>query len=596
MKEFLKMFFASALAIAFVFFGGFMLTILFVGALSSMSAPEPVVKKESVMVFDMDANIQDSPVSFTQEQLINEALGNVGPQNYALRDILRALDNAEDDTRIKALYLRGSLKSSNYGSGFAALKEVREAIIDFKEISGKPVIAHLVYPTDKDLYLASTADKIILNPEGLIMNVGMASEPIFFAGFFKKYGIGVQVTKAGEFKSAAENFVMEKMSAPAREQTEALLEDLWDEYVEALSERAEMSPAQFQSLVDQKGLLTAKDALEAGIVDELGFADSVIRTLKEVSDDESEKLEYNSTSLSDYILASRETVSGDHIAIVYAEGAIVMGEGNFGQVGGTKLAREIRELRQDEKVKAIVLRVNSPGGSALASEEIQHEIRLANRKIPVVVSMGTVAASGGYWISTYADKIYAEPNTITGSIGVIGMFMNIKEIANRHGFTFDVVKTGKFADVLSISRPKSPEEMAIIQREVDEVYSDFLRKVAEGRNQPLAKIEKIAEGRVWSGADALELGLVDELGGLEKAIAHAAKMADMNEGAQVKDYPKPTDFLEELMKNLTGSASIRQSNPAIEKFESVLDEISSIAKWNDPKGVYAILPYNMETN
>ena len=590
------MFFASVLAIAFVFFGGFMLIILFVGALSSMSAPEPVVKKESVMVFDMDANIQDSPVSFTQEQLINEALGNVGPQNYALRDILRALDNAEDDTRIKALYLRGSLKSSNYGSGFAALKEVREAIIDFKEISGKPVIAHLVYPTDKDLYLASTADKIILNPEGLIMNVGMASEPIFFAGFFKKYGIGVQVTKAGEFKSAAESFVMEKMSAPAREQTEALIEDLWDEYVEALSERAEMSPAQFQSLVDQKGLLTAKDALEAGIVDELGFADSVIRTLKEVSDDESEKLEYNSTSLSDYILASRETVSGDHIAIVYAEGAIVMGEGNFGQVGGTKLAREIRELRQDEKVKAIVLRVNSPGGSALASEEIQHEIRLANRKIPVVVSMGTVAASGGYWISTYADKIYAEPNTITGSIGVIGMFMNIKEIANRHGFTFDVVKTGKFADVLSISRPKSPEEMAIIQREVDEVYSDFLRKVAEGRNQPLAKIEKIAEGRVWSGADALELGLVDELGGLEKAIAHAAKMADMNEGAQVKDYPKPTDFLEELMKNLTGSASIRQSNPAIEKFESVLDEISSIAKWNDPKGVYAILPYNMEAN
>jgi protease-4 len=210
--------------------------------------------------------------------------------------------------------------------------------------------------------------------------------------------------------------------------------------------------------------------------------------------------------------------------------------------------------------------------------------------------MGTVAASGGYWISTYADKIYAEPNTITGSIGVIGMFMNIKEIANRHGFTFDVVKTGKFADVLSISRPKSPEEMAIIQREVDEVYSDFLRKVAEGRNQPLATIEKIAEGRVWSGADALELGLVDELGGLEKAIAHAAKMADMSEGVQVKDYPKPTDFLEELMKNLTGSASIRQSSPAIEKFESVLDEISSIANWNDPKGVYAILPYKMEAN
>ncbi len=227
-------------------FRGLLFIILFAGALSSMSAPEPVVKKGSVLVFDMDANIQDSPVSFTQEQLINEALGNVGPQNYALRDILRALDNAADDMRIKALYLRGSLQSSNYGSGFAALKEVRKQSSTLRKFLGSPLSAHLVYPTDKDLYLVSTADKIILNPEGLIMNVGMASEPIFFAGFFKKYGIGVQVTKAGEFKSAAESFVMEKMSAPAREQTEALLEDLWDEYVEALSERAEMSPLSFR--------------------------------------------------------------------------------------------------------------------------------------------------------------------------------------------------------------------------------------------------------------------------------------------------------------------------------------------------------------
>ena len=282
--------------------------------------------------------------------------------------------------------------------------------------------------------------------------------------------------------------------------------------------------------------------------------------------------------------------------MVYAEGPIVVGEGSVGQVGGTKLAREIRQLRQDETVKAIVLRVNSPGGSALASEVIQHEVRLANRKMPVVVSMGTVAASGGYWISTYADKIYAEPNTITGSIGVIGLFMNIKEIANRHGFTFDVVKTGKFADALSISRPKTPEEMAIIQREVDAVYQDFLRKVAEGRDQPIAKIEKIAEGRVWSGEDALELELVDELGGLEKAVAHAASLANLGEDAAVRDYPKPTDFFEELMKNLSGSPSAKQTNATVEKFESVLDEISSIARWNDPKGVYAILPYKLETN
>ncbi len=591
MKEFIKMFFASAFAVAFVFFGGFLFIILLAGALST--TPEPVVKKGSVLVFDLDANIQDAPVSFTQEQLVNDFDGTATTKIYALRDVLRALERAASDSRIKALYLRGSLQSSNYGSGFAALKEVREAILAFKEGSGKPVVANLVYPSDKDLYLASAADRIILNPEGLIMNAGMSSEPIFFAGFFEKYGIGVQVTKAGEFKSAAESFVLEKMSAPAREQTEALLEDLWDEYVEVLSDRTELSPAQFQALVDQKGLLTAKDALDAGIVDELGFDDAVIKALKEVSDDTSDKLEFKSSPLSDYILAARENVSGAHIAIVYAEGPIVVGEGSVGQVGGSKLSREIRELRQNEKVKAIVLRVNSPGGSALASEEIQHEIRLANRKMPVVVSMGTVAASGGYWISAYADRIFAEPNTITGSIGVIGMFLNIKELANRHGFTFDVVKTGKFADALSIARPKTPEEMAIIQREVDDVYQDFLRKVAEGRDQPLAKIERIAEGRVWSGEDALELGLVDELGGLQQAVAHAVKLADLPDTAAVKDYPKPTDFVEELMKSLNASASATQSSAVVDKFESVLDEISSIARWNDPKGVYAVLPYRL---
>ena len=385
------------------------------------------------------------------------------------------------------------MQPRNYGSGFAAIKEVREAIESFKEVSGKPVIAHLVYPTDKDLYLASAADKIIMNPEGLILSAGMASEPIFFAGFFEKYGIGVQVTKAGEFKSAAESFVLKRMSAPAREQTKALLGDIWDEYVEALSSRGNMSPAEFQVLVDSKGLLNGRDALDAGLVDELGFLDTAIRALKDVTGEESEKLEYKSTSLADYMRAKSELTKGEHVAVVYAEGPIVVGEGGQGQVGGSGLAREIRSLRENEDVKAIVLRVNSPGGSALASEVIQHEIRLAKEKMPVVVSMGTVAASGGYWISAYADRIFAEPNTITGSIGVIGMFMNVKEIANRHGFTFDVVKTGKFADALSIARPKTPEEMAIVQREVDDVYADFLRKVSEGREQPIAKIKGIAE-------------------------------------------------------------------------------------------------------
>lgn len=584
------------LAFVIVCFGGFLFLLVMATAFSGMSAPEPVVKKGSILVFDMNAVIQDSPVSLTQEQLINEAFGQGGPQTLSLREVLYAIEEASDDMRISGLYLRGSLQSRNYGSGFAALKEVRAAIESFKEVSGKPVVANLVYPTDKDLYVASAADTIIMNPEGLLMNSGMSSEPIFFAGFFEKYGIGVQVTKAGEYKSAAESFVLRRMSAPAREATRALLEDIWDEYVDVVAERAEMSPAEFQALIDKKGLLNAKDALEAGIVDELGFSDSVIKTLKGISKDDSDKLEFEAASISDYILATREAASGDHVAIVYAEGPIVVGEGQDGQVGGSRIAREIRELRQNEKVKAIVLRVNSPGGSALASEVIQYEVRMAKQKMPVVVSMGTVAASGGYWISAYADRIFAEPNTITGSIGVIGMFMNIKDIANRHGFTFDVVKTAKFADALSIARPKTAEEMAIIQREVDSVYDDFLRKVAEGRGQPLAQVKKIAEGRVWSGADALELGLVDEIGGLEAAVAYAANEAGLGSDAPVKDYPKATDFIEELMESLTATASIRQGNPVMEQFDAAVDELQSITRWNDPKGVYAVLPYRLDTN
>ena len=596
MKDFLKMFFASLAAMAMVCFGGFLLMVIFVGAISTFQTPKPVVKRGSVLVFDMSANIQDRPVAITQEQIISEALGRGGVQSYSLRALLNAIEAAADDTRIEALYLKGSLQSRNYGSGFAALKEVREAIQSFKEVSGKPVIANLVYPSDKDIYLASVADKIIMNPEGLVMNAGIASEPMYYAGFFKKYGIGVQVTKAGEFKSAAETFVLEKMSAPARVATQALLDDLWSEYVEVVSARAGMSEDAFQSLVDDKGLLNARDAMEAGIVDELGFSDSVIRELKEVSGSDSEKLDFESISLSDYILASRESQSGDHIAVVYAEGPIVVGEGGEGQIGGSRLAREIREIRQDKEVKAIVLRVNSPGGSALASEVIQHELRLANENIPVIVSMGTVAASGGYWISAYADKIYAEPNTITGSIGVIGMFLNFKEIANNHGFTFDVVKTGKFADALSATRPKSTEEMAIVQREVDDVYSDFLRKVAEGRNQPAEHIAKIAEGRVWSGIDAMELGLVDEMGGLEDAIAYAAETAGLGEDVSVRDYPQAKDFLQELMENFTPTTSVEYSSSILDKIESTIDEIRSVSQFNDPKGVYAVLPYRIEAN
>jgi len=254
-------------------------------------------------------------------------------------------------------------------------------------------------------------------------------------------------------------------------------------------------------------------------------------------------------------------------------------------------AAKVRELREDDNVKAIVLRVNSPGGSAVASEIIQHELRLAQEKMPVIVSMGTVAASGGYWISAYADRIFAEPNTITGSIGVIGIFPNLKEIANNHGFTFDTVKTGRFADALSMSRPKTEEEMAMIQGLIDETYSQFLKKVSEGRNLPLSEVGRLAEGRVWSGLDAQELNLVDEIGGLKSAIAYAAQESGLSESPAVRDYPEPVDFFEELIEEMASNAALDTSIRSLEPIDSAVEALQQMARLRDPKGVYALMPY-----
>lgn len=588
------MFFASTLAMGVVFMGGILLFFLLIVGLAKMSQPEPTIDGDSILVFDMRADIQDAPVSLSQEEVFSQITGGNRAPKLSLRQVLRAIDEAAEDSKIKGIFLKGSFAPQGYSSGFAALKEVREALVDFKKKSGKPILGYVVYPNARDLYLATVADELFMNPEGTFMNSGMASQPMYLAGFFKKYGIGVQITKAGEFKSAAESLVREDMSEASRIQTTALIGDLWDEYVRVVSQKAEMSKEDFQALIDSKGFLTAYDALDAGIVDELGFVDKVLVKLQAITGDSRKKVKLTQTGMANYIQLLPEQGGGSHIAVVYAEGSIVNGEGKDGQIGGDKLAREIRRLRHDSKVKAIVLRVNSPGGSALASEVIQHEVRLAKAEMPVVVSMGTVAASGGYWISAYSDKIYAEPNTITGSIGVIGVFMNFEDIAARHGFTFDLVKTAKYADLMTPVRAKTEEEMALIQDWVDKTYGDFLDKVSEGRKLDRAHVAKIAEGRVWSGEDALEIGIVDELGGLEDAIAHAAELADLGENAKVRDYPVAKDFFEELMKELTKGQNVLAENQALQAVKATMDELNSLSQFNDARGVYTIMPYKID--
>jgi len=595
MKQFFKMFFASLLALAVGGLGMFALAAALVSVLSKFEKAEIVVREGSAMVFDLSVNLQDAPVGTRPEDLIGEALGGGGPKRMALRDALDSIEAAAADDRITALFLHGSFAPLDYGTGFAALREVRQAVTDFKA-TGKPVLAYLVYPSARDLYVASLADRIIMDPNGLFLNAGMAAQPIFVAGFLEKYGVGAQVVKAGAYKSAAESFLRESMSEPARRQTRELLDDLWGDYRQTVAEGAGMPPEALQELIDDKGFLSAQDALDTGIVDELAYMDGAIASMQEIAAPSDNGKSFRQISLDDYLAAvERNRYSKDgHVAVVYAEGPIIVGEGDRGQVSGKRLAREIRRLRQDEKTRALVLRVNSPGGSALASDMIAREIDLARERMPVVVSMGAVAASGGYWIAANADRVFAQPNTITGSIGVIGLFFNVKELANRHGVTFDTVKTAKYADFLSPARPKTEAEMRLAQSWVDEVYADFLERVAEGRELSLERVSELAEGRVWSGADALERGLVDEVGGLERSIAHAAALAGLGPEPAVRDYPQPGNWLEELMGRVgKGGDPISGSLPGGDALRAALRELAALKRFDDPKGAYLILPFSL---
>ncbi|PLZ38132.1 signal peptide peptidase SppA, partial [Fischerella thermalis WC542] len=345
------------------------------------------------------------------------------------------------------------------------------------------------------------------------------------------------------FKGAVEPFVLDKLSPENRQQTQKLLDDVWTEWRNAVGYSRKITPAKLQAIADNQAFLQAEQAKSNGLVDKLGYFDQVVADLKQLTDSDKDDKTFRQISLSEYAQVpgqslSTERNSKNKIAVVYAEGEIVDGQGSDGEIGGDSFARIFRKLRQEEDVKAIVLRINSPGGSATAAEVMQREVRLTREKKPVVVSMGDVAASGGYWIASDSNRIFAEPNTITGSIGVFGLLFNAQELANNNGITWDTVKTGRYADSQTLSRPKTPEELAIYQRSVNKIYNIFLDKVAQGRNIPEAKVAEIAQGRVWSGTAAKNIGLVDEIGGLDAAITYAAAQAKLGNDWKLEEYPK----------------------------------------------------------
>ncbi|MFQ3638865.1 MAG: signal peptide peptidase SppA [Chloracidobacterium sp.] len=603
MRDFLKYVFAS-LTGTLIFFGLIVgVGLLLLASLASLSggrSSDPTVQDKTILVFDLSATISDiAPSDDGREVDVQRLLRGSGGRVLPLSTALDCLDKATNDKRVVGLYLHGNLATEGYGSGFAALREVREALLRFKA-SKKPIYAYNQVYSERDYYLMSVADKIFLNPFGAIEMNGLASEMMFLGDAFKKYGVGIQVTRVGKYKSAVEPLILDKMSPESREQTQKLLDDVWGEFVGSVAAARQLTPDDIQRLANEKAVLVGEDAVASKLVDQTAYFDQVLADLRKLSGVTNANEPFRQVNLATYARVSRrslgmERTSRNIIAVVYAEGDIVDGPGSDGQIGGDRLAKELRKLRQDDQIKAFVLRVNSPGGSALASEVIRRElaeIRAAGK--PVVISMGTVAASGGYWISTASDKIFAAPNTITGSIGVFGILPNIQKLAGDYGVKWDTAKTNRYADLGTITRPKTDDELKLIQANVDRIYDEFLSRVAEARKLPKETVQEIAQGRVWSGAEAKRLGLVDELGGMEAAIQAASELAKLGADWKIAEYPKRRNFAEQLAKIFADEEPDRLvQGPLQRELERLWTETAALAALNDPLGVYARLPFTL---
>jgi len=618
MKQFLITFFANLAALLFVLGGPMLLFLILI--IASFSAGSKgrhliMIERGSILVVDLSMNVTDSPEHASSTDPLTNALSGDKVKSVSLHRLVNAIKKAAADPRIKGMLIEGSFEPADFGTGYACLKELREAIVHFKKGDGKtpkPVYAYLEAPTTRDYYVASAASSITMNPYGEMEMPGLAVVKTYYYGLFQKYGINVQVTRVGKYKSAVEPFILTKMSDADREETQKLIDDLWGDFVTAVTESRPIDKAAFQQLVDTDGYILPEHAQSAHLVDKLGYFGDMLNELGRIapsSDYARIPLPFKQVSIGDYMNSARtprllgERGSDKVVAVLYLEGEIVDGWGELTNIGGDRFAAELRQLRKDDEVKAVVLRVNSPGGSAFASEVIQHEIIALKAKKPVIVSMGNYAASGGYWVSTYGDRIFAEPNTLTGSIGVFGMFLDIQKLGNSFGVTWDSAKTGVYADFETSSRPKTDAELALAQSRVDYLYKKFLDKVAESRHIPrdgADGIDTIAQGRVWAGSEALNLKLVDEIGGLEKAITYAADKAKLGTRIgdyRVKEYPEEMTFAESLALLFNPQeepVSKIKVDPLTQQFLKMKGDLKSLQEFNDPTGTYARMPLGWE--
>lgn len=589
MRPFLKQVFASCLGtlLGFAVVGGLGIggLIALIVVAISLGDTTPGLKDRSFLIINLNTPITDTPNEDPLARWNNETNG------VGLRAILEAIARAAKDDKVVGIFLDG--RQGDSPNGYATLREVRQALADFQK-SGKPVIAYDLTAGEQDYYLASVAQKIWLNPMGEMEWNGLSSEQMFLAGALEKYGVGVQVVRVGRYKSAVEPLIRKDFSPDDRQQTQTWLNGLWGEVVNAIAQSRKLPPEQLQILASQRAILLPAIAQQNKLIDQALYWDQALGELKKISQTPADQ-DLPQVDLLQYIKEAKTTTKGDRqVAVVYAEGTIVNGEGDSQSIGGDRLARTLRQIRNDDQVKALVLRINSPGGSATASEIILRELSLFPEEKPVIVSMGNVAASGGYWIAMAGDRIFAEPNTITGSIGVFGLLTNIQKLGNNNGITWDEVKTNTMANIGSGSRPKTAAELQVFQGSVNQIYQLFLRKVSTNRRLSVAQVNDLAQGRVWTGRDALSRKLIDQLGGLPEAIAYAAQTANLGEDWRVVDYSSKPSFEEALQQFLDNAKVQKRSQiagplaPALRSLEHTWGQVQ---QFNDPRQVYSFFSY-----
>ena len=552
MKDFFKFTLATVTGIVLSGIVLFFIGILVIAGIVSSSEPETVVKKNSVMTLDLNGMLEER----TQESafdFVSKLVSGNDENIYGLDDILSSIKKAKENENIKGIYIQ----ASRLGTTYASLQAIRSALADFKE-SGKFIVAYSDNYTQGMYYLSSVADKVLLNPKGMIEWRGIASAPMFYKDLLQKLGIEMQVFKVGTYKSAVEPFIATEMSPANREQVSEYINSIWGQVVKGVSDSRRITPDSLNAFADRMLMFyPAEESVKCGLADTLIYKNDVKEYLKKLADVKKDD-RLRLLGLNDMINVKKNVPkdkSGNIVAVYYAVGEIVDAAGSMGDeqaIVSGKMSRDLQKLQDDDDVKAVVIRVNSPGGSAFGSEQIWHAVKELKAKKPVIVSMGDYAASGGYYISCVADTIVAEPTTLTGSIGIFGMIPNFKKKKKKVGLTYDVVKTNKFSDFGNLMRPLNSEEKTLLQMMVTEGYNTFVGRCAEGRHMSKEAIEKIAEGRVWTGETAQELGLVDELGGINKALDIAVKKAGI-EAYSVISYPAKESFLDVLLSTQTTS-------------------------------------------